>query len=73
MKTRFNIPQWLQGEDTPGPEQLSQITNTSLHKEYDNEGDEFIDDTIRIVDQDFGQIDGSFEAWKMRSARDLNK
>ena len=73
MKTRFNIPHWLQGEDIPGPEQLSHISNASLHREYENEGDEFVYDAIRIVDQDFGQIDGSLEAWKMRSARGLNK
>lgn len=62
MKTKFNIPLWSQGE--AGPDQIS---NASLHREYSYEGDEFLDDAIRTVDQAFGQIDGSFEVWQRRS------
>lgn len=72
MKNKSNIQQWPQGEDIPGPDELSQNSNTPFHKEYGNEGDEFLDDAIRTVDQDFGQIDGTFEAWKVRSAQALN-
>lgn len=71
MKTRFKIPQWFQGEDKPGQDKFSQIN--SFYKDYANEGDEFLDDAIRTFDHDFGQIDGTYEAWKMRSARALNK
>jgi hypothetical protein len=69
MKTKFNIHLWPQGDDTLGP---NQISNASLHKEYANEGDEFVDDAIRTVDQAFGQIDGSFEVWQKRSKQVLN-
>ena len=64
MKTRFNIHLWSRGSNTP---EADEIFNASLHREYTNEGDEFIDDSIRSVDQAFDQIDGSFEVWQRRS------
>lgn len=63
MKTKFNHL-WPQREDSLRPGQMS---NASLHREYTNEGDEFVDDAIRTVDQSFIQIDGSFEVWQRRS------
>jgi hypothetical protein len=73
MKTKFSIPLWPNGEDIPGPDDLSQISDVSFYRDYANEGDEYLDDSIRTVDQDFGQIDGTYDVWKMRSARALNK
>jgi hypothetical protein len=64
MKTKSKTYDWLQGEDSPEPDQT---TGASLHNEYSYEGDEFLDDAIRTVDQAFGQIDGSFEVWQRRS------
>jgi hypothetical protein len=69
MKTKFNIHLWPQGEDTLRPDQISYA---SWHKEYANEGDEFVDDAIRTVDQPFDQIDGSFEVWQRRSEQVSN-
>jgi hypothetical protein len=63
MKIKSKTYDWLQGENTPEPDQIG---NTSLHNEYSYEGDEFLDDAIRTVDQAFGQIDGSFEVWQRR-------
>ncbi len=40
----------------------------SLHREYTNEGDEFLDDAIRTFDQDFKQMDGTLEVWRLRAA-----
>jgi hypothetical protein len=62
MKNKTKIQQWPQGEDIPGPDQSSQICNDSLHNDYAYEGDEYLDDAIRTVDQDFGQIDETYEA-----------
>ena len=53
MKTRFKIPQWLQGEDNPGQDEFSQIN--SFYKDYANEGDEFLDDGRRMTEQEFDQ------------------
>jgi len=72
MKNKSKI-QWPQGEDIPGPDQASQFIDASLQNDYANEGDEYLDDAIRTVDQDFGQIYGPYGEWTMRSARDLNK
>jgi hypothetical protein len=72
MKNKSSTQEWPQGKDTPWPDQSSQSSNFSLHREYANEGDEFLDDAIRTGDQAFGQIDGTFEEWKIRSTRASN-
>jgi hypothetical protein len=69
MKKNFKTREWPQGEDTLGPDQIS---NASLHNGYIYEGDEFLDDAIRTVDQGFGQVDGSFEVWQRRSKQVSN-
>jgi hypothetical protein len=63
MKNKSTTQGLLPEDGIPG----SEIFNTSTHKEYANEGDEFVDDAIRIVEQPFGQIDGSLEVWQKRS------
>ena len=70
MKNKTKSQDWPEGDGTP--DQLSQISNASLHHEYANEGDEFVDDSIRIVEQPFGQVDGSFEVWQRRSKQVSN-
>jgi hypothetical protein len=72
MKNKSKTQDWPDEDGTPGSEQSSQISNASFHQEYANEGDEFVDDSIRIVDQPFGQIDGSFEVWQRRSKQASN-
>jgi hypothetical protein len=67
MKNKSKTQDWPEGDGTPVSDQLSQISNASMHQEYANEGDEFVDDGIRIVEQPFGQVDGSFEVWQRRS------
>ena len=71
MKTKFHIPLWPQDENFREPGNLSK--GSYLRRDYVYEGDEFLDDAIRTEDQDIGQIDGTYEAWKTRSARSLNK
>jgi hypothetical protein len=67
MKNKSKTQDWPEEDGTPGSDQLSQISKASFHQEYANEGDEFVDDNIRIVDQPFGQIDGSFEVRQRRA------
>jgi hypothetical protein len=67
MKNKSKTQDWAEGAGTPESNQLSQISKASFHQEYANEGDEFVDDNIRIVEQPFVQVDGSFEVWQRRS------
>ena len=68
MKNKSTTQERLQEDGIPG----SEISNASMHMEYANEGDEFVDDAIRTVDQPFSQIDGSFEVWQKRSKQVSN-
>lgn len=68
MKNNSKAQDWPQDDGAPG----SEISNASSHMEYENEGDEFVDDAIRMVEQPFGQIDGSFELWQRRQKQVSN-
>lgn len=57
MNSKSTTQHWPQCDGIPGSDQFP---NASLPKEYANEGNEFVDDAIRIVDQPLGEINGPF-------------
>lgn len=67
MKNKSNIQRWPPEGHILQPDHILQTPYTPVHREYFNEGDEFLDDAIRTVDQGFGQIDGTLEVHNIRS------
>lgn len=65
MKTNTEIPAWPKDEETLRPDYFWGTTY-DLSTGYYYEGDEFLDDAIRTVDQNF-QVDGTLEMSMIRS------
>ncbi len=67
MKNTTRFRHWPDDEDTFWLDQFFKVP--SLPREFENEGDEFLDDAIRTFDQDFQQMDGTLELSRIRAAR----
>ena len=63
MKNKLKISEWPEGEDTRWPDPSPPASEPSIHMEYANEGDEFLDDSIRTVDQPLYEEDETFFRW----------
>lgn len=67
MKNKSEIPEWPRDEETLRPDYFWGTPYDPIHREYFYEGDEFLDDAIRTVDQTYEEVDGTLEMSKIRS------
>lgn len=63
MKKRFQKYDESAREYTREPDQLSTSNDVSFHEDYSYQGDEFLDDALRMVEQAF--VQGNFTDEKM--------
>lgn len=71
MKKKLTISLRSTGEEPPSAHFLVPAYISS-HREYFNEGDEFLDDAIRTLDQTYKQVDGTLDVSLLRAQRSGN-